>query len=145
MSSLLKLARKPPITVGRDATVMDAIDTMFDAHVGAVAVVEGSKLIGIFTERDVLRKVVHEGRDAKTAPVSELMTTEMILADDDMSVGDALSLMSEKRIRHLPVVAKDGSLEGMVSLRYLLHDRQDALLNELTSLESYMGADGPGG
>lgn len=146
MSSLVKLARRPPITVGPDVTVMQAIDVMFDAHVGAVAVVEGkAKLLGIFTERDVLRKIIHEGRNAKSVQVSDVMTTEMIVADDGLSVGDALNLMSEKRIRHLPVLDKDGNIEGMVSLRYLLHDRQDAMLNELMSLESYMGADGPGG
>lgn len=143
--SLLRLARKPPITVGIDATVMEAITVMVEGQVGAVTVTENKKLKGIFTERDVMKKVVHAGLDAKTTKVRDIMTAEVTTVTDEMDVSEAMTIMSERRIRHLPVLNEQGEIEGMISLRYLHHDRMEDLFSELSSLNAYFTADGPGG
>lgn len=145
MASLIRVARKPPITVPVDATVWDAIEIMVNQRVGAVAIVDDGKLKGIFTERDVVRKIVQEGLDPKATAIAEVMTTEMITESAETTVKDGLQVMSEHKIRHLPVVDENNTLEGMVSLRFLMHNRVEAMLNEVQSLEAYMSADGPGG
>lgn len=145
MASLIRVARKPPITVPPDATVSDAIEIMVDQRVGAVAIVDDGKLKGIFTERDVVRKIVQDGLDPKATPIADVMTTEMITESAETTVQDGLQVMSEHKIRHLPVVDENNTLEGMVSLRFLMHNRLETMLNEVRSLEAYMSADGPGG
>ena len=143
--SLLRMSRKPPITISPDATILEAIQLMSDQRVGAVAITQDGKLEGIFTERDVMKKVILSGVNPGETPLREVMTTEIKTATDAASVADAMELLSRHRIRHLPIVDDAGHIEGMLSLRYLLHDRMDELLNELQGLDSYLGADGPGG
>ena len=143
--SLLRMSRKPPITISPDATILEAIQLMSDERVGAVAITQDGKLEGIFTERDVMKKVILSGVNPSETPLREVMTTEIKTATDAASVADAMELLSRHRIRHLPIVDDAGHIEGMLSLRYLLHDRMDELLNELQGLDSYLGADGPGG
>lgn len=145
MVELIKLARKPPVTIGDAATVRDCIKKMVETGAGAVAVTSGNKLRGIFTERDVVKKIVHEGRDPATTRVADIMTTKMVTVKDTTSVAEALNIMKENRIRHLPIVSPSGEIEGMASLRYLMHNQLDQMLNELQTLEAYMSADGPGG
>jgi CBS domain-containing protein len=145
MADLLRLARKPPVTIGDAATVADCIRIMVDTGAGAVAVTSGNKLKGIFTERDVVKKIVHERRDAATTKVMDVMTTQMVTVKSDISVNEALTLMKRNKIRHLPIVNERGEIEGMASLRYLMHNQLDQMLDELQTLEAYMSADGPGG
>lgn len=142
---LLRLARTPPLTITRDSTVMDAVKLMVDHKVGAVSVTEGAKLIGIFTERDVMKKIVFTGMDPSATKISDVMTTEITRATSDMSVSEAIKLLSEHRIRHLPITTPEGEIKGMISLRFLMHDRLEDLMTELSSVTSYLGADGPGG
>jgi CBS domain-containing protein len=100
---------------------------------------------GIFTERDVLRKVALSGRDPEKTPVCELMTTPVELATLDTGLGEAMSTMVERHYRHLPVVDDDARLLGIVSIRHILQARIDDLTQELDSLEQYVCNDGPGG
>jgi CBS domain-containing protein len=143
--SLLRLARKPPATVGPKATVAEAIELMIERHVGALAVVEGERLEGIFTERDVVKKIVHEKRDPQSTPIADVMTRDVKSVAESTPISDAMTIMSVNRIRHLPVVDADGAIKGMISLRFLMHEQLENLFTELRSLESYMMADGPGG
>lgn len=142
---LIRLARKPPVTIGDAATVMDCIRKMVDSGAGAVAITSGNKLRGIFTERDVVKKIVHESRDAASTRVVDVMTTSMVTVGSQISVTQALTIMKENRIRHLPIVNESGEIEGMASLRYLMHNELDKMLDELQSLEAFLTADGPGG
>ena len=144
--SILKLCDVDVAAVRVEANAADAIRMMLDRHVGAVGVVDSEgRVAGIFTERDVLRKLSLTGRDPGGTPVRELMTTPVELATTATRPGEALATMLERHFRHLPVVDNSGKLLGMLSIRNLLEQRIDDLSQELDSLEQYVTNDGPGG
>lgn len=142
--NLLKIA-KPAVTIGSAGTVMDAIEAMKEATVGAVLVVDDSEIKGVFTERDLMLRVVLERKSPETTIVADVMTSPVITIPKEMRPQEALKMMWDRHIRHLPVVGPDGRVEAMVSIRHLLHDRVDHLTQELDSLEAFITADGPGG
>jgi CBS domain-containing protein len=144
--SVLELCDSEAAEVSVEASVADAIRSMLHHHVGAVAVVDNERRVaGIFTERDVLRKLALSGRDPEQTAVRELMTTPVELATSEMGPGEAVVTMLERHFRHLPIVDKDGHLLGMLSIRNVLEWRIDDLGRELDSLEQYVSNDGPGG
>lgn len=106
------------VSVSPDATVREAIARMMAEGVGAVAVCEGPRLAGIFTERDVLRLAAEQG-DFRDHKVADVMTRRPVTAAPDVLLVDAARLMSERRIRHLPVVERDNLL-GMIGIRDVL-------------------------
>jgi len=101
-------------TVERKTTVLEAAKTMNQRRIGAVVVTEGERVVGIFTERDILNRIVAAGKDPKTTPVGEVMTSPMACCRRDTLLADCKNVMSQKRIRHLPVV-EEGKLFGMIS------------------------------
>jgi len=101
-------------TVDRKSTVLDAAKTMNQRRIGAVVVTDGDRVIGIFTERDILNRVVAAGKDPKITPVGEVMTSPMACCRRDSHMAECKTVMSQKRIRHLPVV-EEGKLYGMIS------------------------------
>ena len=114
------------------ATAADAIELMNDLCVGAAAVVDEHGVVaGIFTERDVLRKLAPHARDPKTIPITEVMTVPVIMATKETTAQEALSVMIEEHHRHLPIVEEDGRLLGMLSIRNLLQDRIDDVTTQL--------------
>ncbi len=144
--SLLELCDREIAAVALDATVADAINKMLDHHVGAVAVVDNEfRVAGIFTERDVLRKLALSRLDPQTTSVRELMTTPVDMATLRTGPGEALTTMLERHFRHLPVTDDNGKLLGVLSIRNLLEWRVGDLSRELESLEQYVSNDGPGG
>jgi CBS domain-containing protein len=144
--TILELCDPKPAAVPVEATVAGAIRLMLEEHVGAVAVIDSEQRVaGIFTERDVLRKLALAKRDPEQIPVREFMTTPVELATLATSPGEALATMIERHYRHLPVVDDQGKLLGMLSIRHVLQWRVDDLTHELDSIESYMSNDGPGG
>jgi CBS domain-containing protein len=144
--SVLELCDREIAAVGLEASVADAIHKMLDHHVGAVAVVDSDfRVAGIFTERDVLRKMSLSRLDPQTTSVRELMTTPVEMATQSTGAGEALTTMLERHFRHLPVADGDGKLLGILSIRNLLEWRVDDLSRELESLEQYVSNDGPGG
>ena len=143
--SLQKIAHVPPPAVKTDATVMDAVELMAEAGVGAVAVMEKDQLRGIFTERDVMLRVVLKNRNAARTHVSEVMTSPPQTVTDDLPMDEALNFLLEKHIRHLPIVDREGRLLAMLSLRNLLEHMVEHLEHELHSLDQYLANDGPGG
>jgi CBS domain-containing protein len=142
---LLKIADGPAASMALDDTVLAAVECMEKHRVGAVVVAVEGKLHGIFTERDLMRRVVLAGRDPKTTKVREVMTADPAVAFRETSPGDALRTMVEKHFRHLPVVDHERNVLGILSIRNLLQQRVDDLGKRLDSLVSYMSADGPGG
>ncbi len=139
---LLQMCDEEPATVGPESTVAQAIELMLERGVGAVAVVDSEfRVAGIFTERDVLRKVALSGRDPASIKVAEVMTRPVEMATNDTSPGAALSAMVEAHYRHLPVVDRDGRLLGILSIRNLLDARVDELTQQLDSLEQYVSND----
>ena len=144
--SVLELCDREIAAVGLASTVAEAIHKMLDYHVGAVAVVDNEyRVAGIFTERDVLRKMSLSRLDPQTTSVRELMTTPVEMATRGTGEAEALTTMLERHFRHLPVADNSGRLLGILSIRNLLEWRVDELTRELASLEQYVSNDGPGG
>lgn len=142
---LLKITSVPAATVSPETTVIDAVKLMNERRVGAVAVTNGGKLAGIFTERDLMNRVVLKGADPKTTPVESVMTANCVSAKKDMSMGDALKVMTDHHFRHLPVIDDEDRVLGLLSIRDLLHQRVDKLSQELDSVVAFFTADGIGG
>jgi CBS domain-containing protein len=135
-----ELTRKAGVLVYTDpkTSVQDAVSTMARHNIGSILVMEnGEDLVGIFTERDLLKRVVGEGKDPETTTVDEVMTSDVIVVSGDTSRSDALNLMQENHIRHLPV-ASDESLNGIVSLRDLLQFEHQKQESEIQQLREYV-------
>ncbi|HEX6945333.1 MAG TPA: CBS domain-containing protein [Casimicrobiaceae bacterium] len=113
-------ARKSPTVFPVDALVSEVAQTLRERQVGAGMVVAGGKLVGIFTERDALFRVLAEGRDPRTTRVGEVMTRDPQTIHPDRPFVDALRMMHDGRFRHVPIV-EDGRPMGMVSVREALH------------------------
>lgn len=141
---LLRLAQETP-EVSPATTVMEAVTIMTTKRVGAIAVTRGRKIVGVFTERDLMRRVVFERMDPATTLVRDVMTSPVQTVPDSMSVAEAAALMRDEHIRHLAIVDGDGDLLGIVGLRYLLYDFLAELELKVDGLHSYIMADGPGG
>jgi len=120
-----------------DASVYDAIEMMADKGCGALAVMTGADLVGIISERDYARKVILAGRSSKTTLVNEIMTAPVITGSPDATVEGCLALMTDKRIRHLPIT-EGATVLGMVSIGDLVK----AIIAEqkflISQLESYI-------
>src|SRR5271169_646557 len=130
--SLLKWCDEGPATVSLLATVEDAVRTMMDKEVGAVAVIDENGVVaGMFTERDVLTKFALSGRDATTTPVRELMSPMVEMATEETTPSEALQVMLERHYRHMPIVDDHGKVLGVLSIRNILEARIDDLLAEL--------------
>ena len=111
--------------VQRDATVREAVQVMADDNVGIVLVLEGERLVGVFSERDVVRRVVDRGLDPDRTPVGDVMTTQIVVGDPDEDYQSAMRKMDQANIRHLLVVEGPRML-SMISIRDLIRvDRQD--------------------
>lgn len=103
-------------TIDENTPVLLATQIMNDHKIGALVVMRSGKVTGMFTERDVLRRVVAEQRDPALTQVGDVMTRKVMCCSADTSMNDARAVMRNKHIRHLPVVGKDGGLVGMVSI-----------------------------
>jgi CBS domain-containing protein len=102
-------------SVSPDTTVFDALNLMAEKNLGAVLVIEGGKIAGIFSERDYARKVILKGKSSKETPVKEIMTEDVLFVRPNHSIEECMALMTDKHIRHLPVL--DGEqLVGVISI-----------------------------
>ena len=142
--AILRMCDKESATVHPESTVAEAIRLMLARRVGAVVVVDANRVVGIFTERDVLKKLALSGRDPEKVPVRELMTTPVETASPQTSPDDALVSMLEHHFRHLPVVDSSGRLRGVLSIGNLLHGQMEELRRQHDSLEQYVSSEGPG-
>ena len=114
VSQILKAKGNKIWSIAPQETAYKALQLMSEKNLGAVLVIDKGKVVGIFTERDYARKVILKGKSSKTTPVSELMTKEVLCVDPETSVEDCMSLMTEKFVRHLPVMEKK-KLVGVVT------------------------------
>ncbi len=104
------------LEVDSDATVFEAVKRMVDANVGSLLVTERGATVGIVTERDYLRRAALEGRADRETPVREIMSSPLVVATPDTPIDECMALMTDRRIRHVPVVDEDGDVVGLVSI-----------------------------
>jgi CBS domain-containing protein len=116
-------------------SVLDAAAAMRDAKVGAIMVMNGSRLVGIFTERDALYRVLAAGKDPRRTTLADVMTVNPATIEADMPFGQALHIMFERGFRHVPVVDEDGQVIGMVSARDALGPEMEQVKAELRERE----------
>ncbi len=124
---------KEVISIAPHRPVFDALVILAEYRIGALVVLESEKLVGIFSERDYAREVVLKGRSSKTTQISEVMTDKVLFGRTNDTVEQAMTLMSEKRIRHLPVVENDKVI-GMLSIGDLVKETisyQQELIKQL--------------
>ncbi|MGQ4584319.1 CBS domain-containing protein [Lysobacter sp. F60174L2] len=133
-------AKAPEVfAIGPDAPVIEAIRLMAEKHIGALLVIEGGRLAGIVSERDYARKIVLQGRSSASTPVREIMTTEVISVGLDDTADHCMQLVTNKRIRHLPVVAS-GEVLGVVSIGDLVKAVIEDQQVELDQLQRYIAS-----
>jgi CBS domain-containing protein len=124
-------------TISPQATVFEAIQLLARKNIGALPVVEGGRLIGIFSERDYTRKVALEGKTSQATRVHEIISTNVATISPEDSVEDAMRLMTERKVRHLPVM-EDGRLIGFVSIGDMVNCIISAQSAAIDQLEAYV-------
>jgi CBS domain-containing protein len=124
-------------SVESTTSVYDAMKLMADKGVGALLVLDGTKVVGIVSERDYARKVILLGRASKTTTVQEIMTTRVAYAELDQNVEECMAVMTEKRIRHLPVMV-GGQVRGVISIGDLVKSIIDEQKFIIEQLERYI-------
>ena len=126
------------LTVSPDASVLDAALMMNEHKIGALVVAEAANVVGIVTERDVLRRVVVQRLDPAETSVGQIMTGEVVCCRPDTPIDDARGVFMQRRIRHLPVVSDEGVLEGMISIGDINAWQLDGQQRELHYLHEYI-------
>lgn len=143
--SLIRLGPKPPLIVAAGDSIHALTVKFTERNVGAAAVLDGERLVGVITERDVIKNVVAPERDPQVVKVGDIMSSPVITVDLKTTVTRAVSIMRDKHIRHLVVVDDAGKVVGMLALRYVLYAVMDDLERNVGDLTSYILLDSPGG
>jgi CBS domain-containing protein len=137
--NLLSLADVPPVQLDAGRTVRDAVDAMMSKNVGAVAVTDNGRLAGIFTERDVMTKIVNARLDPDRTPLRQVMSSPVYTVPATLHVQDALRNMLDRHVRHL-IISSDGrTAQGILSIRNTMQFMLDYLQQNLRQMESYLG------
>jgi len=133
VSQILQAKGSQTWTISPDATVFEALSIMAEKNVGSLIVVEGEKVVGIFSERDYSRKVILRGKSSRKTSIKEIMTHDVICVRPNQSVAKCMALMTDKHIRHLPVL-EDEKLAGVISIgdvvKAIISDQQ-VIINQL--------------
>ena len=137
VGAVLKQKTAAVYSVSPDTTVYDALAQMAAREIGALPVLDGSKLVGIVSERDYARKVILKGKSSRETLVREIMATATTIGDD-CSVDDAMRLMTNQRVRHLPVLTESGEVHGIVSIGDLVKWIISAHEQTIEQLHSYI-------
>lgn len=128
--------------VAPETPVYEALETMAEHDIGAVLVISGAQLVGMFTERDYARKIILHGRDSRETSVREVMSTTPVTGHPDLTVDHCLQLMTKFRFRHLPVV-QEGALVGVLSIGDLVNWRIQCQGEEIEHLNHYIAGSYP--
>jgi CBS domain-containing protein len=140
VSNLLTTKGRDVATISQERTVTDALHVLKERGIGALIVTgPTAPLVGIFSERDVVRALATRGEEALQAKVSELMSTDVTTCDESTTVTELMGLMTERHIRHVPVV-EEGNLVGMISIGDVVKARFDELEHEKKDLLDYVSS-----
>lgn len=137
VQQLLESKRYNVVSVMPSTTVLDALKVMADKEIGAVIVIDDGHLVGIFSERDYARKVVLQGKSSKDTPVREIMTEKVVCVRPEQSIDDCMGLMTDKRIRHLPVLDHKKVI-GVISIGDVVKEMLSDKEFVIKQLESYI-------
>ena len=140
-----QLVQSPPTTVRSDASVFEAVKSMEKANVGAAAVVDGERLVGVISERDVMVRVVGAKKDPAKTKVRTVMTKSVRTLRADCGPEEAISVMVENHIRHVVLVNRSRRVLGVASARDVFQARVDSLDDQVRTLEAFVEQDGHGG
>ena len=132
-------------SVTPDQSVATTVQTMNEKGIGSVVVMKDNELAGIFTERDLMTKVVAQSKDPKEVLIQDVMSTGLKTLTTESTIFDAQSLMEQQRIRHIPILTADGKPEGMLTMRHLHSFRLQQLKEENELLTALLVTDGSGG
>ena len=143
IGNILQLKGRTVWSVSPEATVLEAIQLLADKNVGVLMVMSGEKLVGVFSERDYTRKVVLKGRTSKETKVGEITSALVVSVTETHSVDECMRLMTEQRVRHLPVL-EGGKLVGLVSIGDLVNWIISSQNVALEQMESYLTGGYPG-
>jgi CBS domain-containing protein len=139
LSEILEEKTGDVLTIDADATVFEAVKQMVEANVGSLLVTVDGEISGIVTERDYLRRVTLEGRIDKETAVREIMTTPLVVVTPQTSVDECMAVMTDRRIRHLPVV-QSGKVVGIVSIGDVVKFKSKQQSFEIQHLTDYITA-----
>jgi CBS domain-containing protein len=139
VSEILEDKGRRVLKIEARASVLDAIRAMVDADVGSLLVIDGDEVAGIVTERDYLRRVAVEGRTAEGTSVREIMSSPLVVVTPGTSVDECMALMTDRRIRHLPVV-DGGEVVGLVSIGDVVKFKSKQQSFEIQFLHEYIAA-----
>ena len=139
MSDILEQKGSNVLTIEASATVYDAIKRMVDGNVGALLVTEDGRLTGIVTERDYMRRVALEGRTEKETLVREIMSSPLVYVTPDTTVEECMGVMTERRIRHLPVLGDNRETVGIISIGDVVKFQSDQQNVQIRLLTDYIG------
>lgn len=131
------------LSIGEDAPILEAVDKLCAAHVGALLVMHGTKPIGILSERDLLTRVLLERRDPTATHVRDVMTRDVIAVNVETSTEEVMRIMTERRCRHLPVI-DDDEIVGLVSIGDVVRWMSRTQEYQIRSLEDYVTGKYPG-
>ena len=137
VDQLLKGKSRGLCTIGPETRVFDALKLMADKDIGALLVVDDEKLVGILSERDYARKVILQGKSSHDTPAKEIMTERVICVQPQNTVEECMALMSDKHIRHLPVIEHD-KLIGILSIGDLVKETISEQQLVIKQLETYI-------
>ena len=140
VSDILDNKGREVLSIEGRATVYEAIAKMVEGNVGALLVNEDGRLAGIVTERDYLRRVTLEGRDERTTPVREIMSPELVYVGRDATIDECMAIMTERRIRHLPVLADGREVVGIVSIGDLVKFQSKEQSVQIQFLTEYISS-----
>ncbi|MGP1281816.1 MAG: CBS domain-containing protein [Parasphingopyxis sp.] len=139
VSIILENRGQDTVTASPDMKVSEVVKLFAEKRIGAVPVVDGGKVVGIMSERDLVHCVAAEGKDGIDKPVSEVMTSPAITVDPNYNILAALGLMTKRRVRHLPVV-RDGAMVGFISIGDLVKYRMDRIEQDAQAMRDYIQA-----
>ena len=140
LSEILAEKGEVVLRIEADLSVLDAVRRMVDFNVGSLLVTDDGRDIGIVTERDYLRRVTLEGRDERKTPVREIISSPLVVVTPQTTVTECMALMTDRRIRHVPVVGDDGEVVGLVSIGDLVKFTSHQQSFELKYLREYINA-----